>query len=297
MRKQGINKIIKKIISKTVPLFPRDFACKVRDRMRHDRNPLLVTVQDKFAVREYARGRGVRTARLLQVADSVDDLSWDRLPPECFIKTNNACGRNVRRTKSLFYHFGHGAELMLPNGEMDEAKAGLHLLSQEKCIRRCREWLCMAYRKEEWVYHQMVPKLLVEETLTPRNGGELMDFRFFTFDGSVRAINVGSPAYRYRGENVFLDPAWNPFGLTRYMESPNPVPERPDTLPEMLDIAAKLARGLDFVRVDLYDTTDGVILGEMTVYPEAGMRGTPTCCSRFNRWLGEQWKQEKRYYP
>ena len=54
-------------------------------------------------------------------------------------------------------------------------------------------------------------------------------------------------------------------------------------------MAAKLGRGLDFVRVDLYNTTRGVVLGEMTVYPEAGSMNTPTACPVFNKWLGDQW--------
>jgi len=51
----------------------------------------------------------------------------------------------------------------------------------------------------------------------------------------------------------------------------------------------KTGKSLDFVRVDLYDTTRGVTLGEMTIYPLAGRFNGPTPDSKFNKWLGDQW--------
>ncbi len=274
----------------------RDFACKVRERMRRDRNPLLVTVQDKFALRSYAEARGVQTAPLLFVSDTVEDLPFHALPSDCFLKTNHACGRNILRVDSQFFLFGDGSGLLNGDGAISQATAASRMLSLEACIQQCREWLSTPYRAEEWAYLQMAPKLMVEEILFPRDGGELKDFRFYTFDGRVRAINVGSPSYRQRGENIFLDPEWNQIELTRYTELPDPFPARPECLREMVAAAERLGRGLDFVRVDLYDTTRGVVLGEMTVYPEAGGRGTPTACPKFNRWLGAQWKPDRRFY-
>ncbi len=131
-------------------LADRDFACKVRARMRHDRNPLLVTVQDKYALREYAAARGVRTPRLLHVAGGVEGIPFDRLPADCFIKVNNACARNILRAGGRYYLFGDGRELLDRGGALDEARAAPLQLSPEACIDRCREWLGMSYREEEW---------------------------------------------------------------------------------------------------------------------------------------------------
>jgi hypothetical protein len=68
------------------------------------------------------------------------------------------------------------------------------------------------------------------------------------------------------------------------------IPAKPETFAEMLDTVGKLAHGLDFVRVDLYDTTRGVVLGEMTIYPLAGRFNSPTPDPKFNKWLGDQWE-------
>jgi hypothetical protein len=41
----------------------------------------------------------------------------------------------------------------------------------------------------------------------------------------------------------------------------------------MLEIAERLAAGVDYVRVDLYDVAGRVMFGELTTYPAAGLRG------------------------
>jgi hypothetical protein len=61
----------------------------------------------------------------------------------------------------------------------------------------------------------------------------------------------------------------------------------------MIEVAQKLGTDIDFARIDLYDTTQGIILGEMTIYPEGGILNSPTSCPIFNKWLGNQWKLRK----
>ena len=46
--------------------------------------------------------------------------------------------------------------------------------------------------------------------------------------------------------------------------------------------------GFDFIRVDLYITTEGIKFGELTNYPDAGQ--TPFEPLDFDLWLGSKWK-------
>ncbi|MBU1013562.1 MAG: hypothetical protein KKG99_11190 [Bacteroidetes bacterium] len=49
---------------------------------------------------------------------------------------------------------------------------------------------------------------------------------------------------------------------------------------------------IDFARCDLYDSTLGIVLGGVTIYPNAGSHYYLTYCPLFNKWLGDQWKLE-----
>ena len=259
------------------------FAWKVRRRMRCDRNPVLAEVQNKISVRDYARARGVAMARLLHVTQRARDMPFDKLPGDCFIKASHGTSWNVLRKHGRLYAFANGA--------IADDQQGARELTRQQCTRLFAKWLASVASESEWAYTVMQRHILVEEVLYPRRGEELMDYRFYTFNGKVRAINVGSPEYRRKKQNIFLDPDWNVISLTSYLEAlPDPRPESPDTLTEMKAIASRLGEGLDFVRVDLFDTTGGIMLGEMTVYPQAGRADSPTACPVFNHWLGCQWR-------
>ena len=53
------------------------------------------------------------------------------------------------------------------------------------------------------------------------------------------------------------------------------------------NIATALSTGVDFVRVDLYETATGIKFGELTNYPTGGLaRPQPRS---FDRWLGADW--------
>lgn len=52
--------------------------------------------------------------------------------------------------------------------------------------------------------------------------------------------------------------------------------------------AEAAGKGIDFVRVDIYDSHRGPIIGEMTCFPEGATgRFSP---SHYDDWLGNFWK-------
>lgn len=267
------------LIARLKRYFAADLAAKVRWRMRFDRNPLLPAVQDKYTVRQYAAERGVEAAKLLHVTDDPATIPFDRLPPDYMIKATHGCGWNIVCRGGRLSGFGDGSGKT--GGSLDRGEV----------VRECRRWLSLKHRPQEWAYQVMQPKIIIEELLVPKEGADLKDYRFYTFQGTVKAINVGSPNFRRDHLNAFFDPEWSLIPLSRYAESlPSPLPRRPECLGEMLAAAEQLGKGIDFVRVDLYDTRDGVRLGELTVYPQGGIRESPTGCPLMDGWLGRQWR-------
>ena len=269
-----VDKVPYKAVDLVMGWFDRDFAQKVRWRIKHDRNPLFVIVQDKYRVREHAATRGVKTAPLLYVTDEPESIPFDSLSGSYFIKANHGCGWNILGEDGALYLHGDGSRLFRENDTVNEEER----LTREACVALCRDWLTQRHGRSrhllspsgtEWVYQEISPRIIVEKCLIARGGGELNDYRFYTFDGVVKAISIGSRTYRREKLNVFLYPDWSEIKLTVYKDAvPDPLPAKPDNLTEMIQIAERLGNGLDFIRVDMYDTTDGLVLGEMTVYPE-----------------------------
>ena len=68
----------------------------------------------------------------------------------------------------------------------------------------------------------------------------------------------------------------------------NGAAECPENFEEMIYVAETLAKGIEFIRVDLYSTAGRIYFGELTNYPEAGTgRFTPRS---YDYNFGEKWK-------
>lgn len=268
-----------------------DLAAKIRWRKRFEHDPKFVLLQDKLAVRDYAAERGVRTAPLLHVTDDPRTIPFSELPPDYMIKATHGSGWNIICRNSRHYLFGNGCDLVESLDLQSSIATGSRpSLSHDEVISVCRRWLATTYTPAEWAYRHIPPRIVVEPLLRPRRGSELFDYRFYTFNGEVKAINVDSPRYlRDKLEAVF-DVDWNLVELSRLDEKlPPELPERPATLDQMIAAAGRLGAGVNYARIDLYDEADGIVLGEITIYPQAGAPGTPTLCPQFNRRLGEHW--------
>lgn len=277
------------------------FAWKVRWRMQHDRNPLLITLQDKYAAKEYARRRGVAPVELLHVTDQPETLPFASLPADYFIKASHGCGWNIACLDGQLYQFVDGSRFVRADGTPARpAEIARYRISRADCIELGRRWLGKRYRRNEWAYQHIPPRLVVEAAVRQHGGGALREYKIFTMDGRVRAIKVAGLVFRRTdSDNLFFDADWQPFKLTRQRVRINTseLGRRPERLPELVAAAERLGEGLDFLRVDLYDTTQGVRLGELTVYPSAEKPGRPTSCPVFNKWLGDQWVLPDRGLP
>ncbi len=82
---------------------------------------------------------------------------------------------------------------------------------------------------------------------------------------------------------MIVDPGGKHFKLNHYRyKFPDPPHEIPGNFREIVRTAEKLGKGLDYIRVDMYNTTKGIALGEMTIYPYGGGMNIPTGCPIFD---------------
>lgn len=269
-----------------------DLAAKVRWRKFFDKKNQYVLLQDKLAVKGYAQSRGVKTAKTLFSTQNPSSIPFDDLPNTYFIKANHGWSQNIVCLNSKFYNYGRGIEHYSPDGtERPPSLLSKNEISRQEVIALCETWLNKRHSNHEWAYHQISPQIIIEERLESLDGNELFDYRFYAFEGQVKAINVDSPSFKKAGKNAFFDINWNPFELTSYKEAfPVPPPNKPENLDAMLSAASQLSKDISFVRVDLYNCKSGIILGEMTIYPESGEINSPTSCKKFNKWLGDHWR-------
>ena len=142
-------------------------------------------------------------------------------------------------------------------------------------------------------------KIIAEELIKgARDTGDVpLDYKFYVFDGEVRLItqtdrNV-TPSVMYFWDKSFSNTA-PPMSLL----TPNPkkaklgAPIIPKHADEMLALASRVSRAIrtPFIRVDMYDSVRGPIVGELTGRPGGAYYGGLYKLSpAYDRDLAESW--------
>ena len=121
----------------------------------------------------------------------------------------------------------------------------------------------------ETFYGDIDPQVLVEPFIA--DGSELpLDYKIFVCAGEPQFIQVDTDR-EHSHKRVFFDRDWNRLPIRLgYPDDPRPL-SRPRHLERMLELAARLAAGFGFVRVDFYEVGERLLFGEMTFTPESGL--------------------------
>lgn len=236
---------------KSLPLsHPRTFTEHLLVKMAYDRSPLLTRTADRVAMREYVEERlgPGRLAPLLAVLEHPEDLMSLELPERYVVKAT------------------HGSQMVaiVKRDSYDERMA---------VVRSARRWLRDDYWKRhgEWGYKNIPRRLTVEAFLGGPGDEPPPDWKWYCIGG--RAVLVSLDYDRFiRHHRGFYDPSGQQVDLVmdhRFEPgAPRPVPP---SWGEMREIAERLAADFIFVRIDLYDRPEGVLVGEITHAPLAGL--------------------------
>ena len=104
--------------------------------------------------------------------------------------------------------------------------------------------------------------------------GELRDYKFFTFDGKVKAMFIAKDRFNDNEETKFdfFDENFNHLPFTN--GHPNAIipPEKPQNFDLMKELAEKLSKNIPHVRVDFYECNGKVYFGELTFFHWSGFK-------------------------
>lgn len=220
------------------------------------RDPLMVQCTDKLAVRRYVEDAGLShiLIPLLGEYKSPEEIPWDELPSQFYIKTNNSSATNIRCDDLSTFDRKRAVRL-----------ARIHLRRNHYALSR------------EWNYRNIEPRLMIEPVIQAGEHG-LIDYRFLCSYGVCKGIFVDVDTADERGghradakRNVY-DRDWNLIDVqvSRPQIDDRELP-RPALLDEMIRCAEILSAPFPFCRVDLYSpASDQIIFGEMTFFHAGG---------------------------
>ncbi|MCX5700300.1 MAG: ATP-grasp fold amidoligase family protein [Candidatus Omnitrophica bacterium] len=229
---------------------PQTLNEKILLKMLFDRNPKLTLFADKFLVRDFVKSRLEDTeqhlTKLYAVVDTLDKIHSLNLPNQFVMKVNHLSGgvKIVRDFKGL------------ECGEL-ERFAEVHL--NENWHRS----------HQEWCYKNIKPCIIFEELLD-FEGNLPDDYKFFCFNGNPQFIQIDRGRFIKHQRNIY-DLSLSLLPVRFCYENFQDKVSVPKNFDKMIEIAKRLSKGTDFIRVDLYNINGRIIFGELTNYPEAGL--------------------------
>lgn len=123
----------------------------------------------------------------------------------------------------------------------------------------------------ESAYAHAAPVAVVERWISDSPEAPL-DYKVFVYDGVARYIHVHRARFSGHRSSLFTRD-WVRVASRQSHIVPDEIDlPKPEHLAELLTRAEQIGAGFDFVRVDLYDTADGVWFGEVTPYSWSGFR-------------------------
>lgn len=240
---------------------PRRYSEKLQWQKLHDHNPLYHVLADKAEVKNYVAGKIGQEYLIptIGVWDSPEKIDWDALPSRFVLKCTHDSGSTIIcDDKSSF--------------DKKAASDKLSSALKRNYYRRFREWS----------YKGLRPRIIAEQYM----GSDIADYKFFCFHGKPQLMFVATE--RNSAEETkfdFFDMDYRHLDFRNGHPNALQRPEAPAAFAQMKELAARLAEGLDQVRIDLYEIEGRIYFGEYTFYHWSGFM--PFDPDSADEWMGD----------
>lgn len=245
---------------------PRTFNEKLQWLKLYDRKPEYTTMVDKYEVKKYVADKIGEEYIIptLGVWDNPEDIDFDSLPNQFVLKTA---------------HGGGGGGVVICK---DKSK-----LNQIAVIKKLKKSLSQDIYKSlrEWPYKNVPRRIIAEKYMEDANTKELRDYKFFCFNGDVKALFIAMERSTGDVKFDYFDSDFNHLDIVQSHPMSGKKIEKPLTFELMKKLASKLSVGIPHVRVDFYEINGKVYFGELTFTHHGGI--TPFHPEKWDKIFGD----------
>ncbi len=244
---------------------PQTYNEKLQWLKLYNRKPIYTTMVDKYAAKQYVCER-IGEQYIIPtygVWEKFEDIDFNQLPKQFVLKTTHDSGSIVIcKDKDKFDK--KIAELILSKS----LQSDFYLVSRE------------------WPYKNVPRRIIAEKymeddsTIIVNSKGQevskdegLKDYKFFCFNGKVKAMFIGSDRFT-EGEETkfdFYDEHFNHLPFRQGHLNAKPHPSKPENFELMKSLAEKISIGEPHERIDFYESNGKVYFGEITFFHFGGV--------------------------
>ena len=231
---------------------PRTFNEKLQWLKLYDRKPEYSRMVDKYAARELVAEKIGREYLIPLVGgpwNSEEEIDFDALPERFVLKTtHDSGGVIICRNKAEF--------------DVEAAKAKLKKRLKRKYY----------YGKREWPYKDVPPRIIAEEFLEDKPGADILDYKFFCFNGVPKIMYITREMsddlqidfFDMDGKHLELKMTDERDAHVTSDEWDETSLEQLEAIKRMKPLAELLSEGTAHLRVDFYLIDGKIYFGELT---------------------------------
>lgn len=254
---------------------PRRFSEKLQWYKLYYRDRRMTQCVDKYDVREYviSKGLGHILVPLYGVYDTENKIDWSSLP-ETFVMKDTLGGG--------------GNSVAIVDSPEKNNRTTLSKLAK-KWLENKKNYFKKSSGRE-WVYTEgKEHRVIFEKLLKDKEGKNILDYKFFCFDGKIEFCYVMGERELAKSVKVtIVDCDFSPLNVKRVGDMELDTLVKPANFDEMKRYAEILSKDFSHVRVDLYNVDGKIFFGELTFFSASGyLLFDP---DNFDIEIGDKWK-------
>ena len=228
---------------------PKTFCDKQNWLKLYDKHSEWTDYVDKIKVKDIIRDKLGEDYCFptLGIYDNYEDIDFNKLPDKFVIKCNHDSGSvKIITDKSKINH-----------KEFSEF--------YKNKLKKNFFW-----KSREYPYKNVITKIFIEEYMTPDDQSDIEDYKFFCFNGKPEFLFVGTN----RTSDLrfdFYDMDFNHMDIQNLHPNSDKIIKKPNNFEELKSVATTLAKGIKFVRIDLFSIKGKVYFGEYTFFHGGGI--------------------------
>ncbi len=230
---------------------PASYTEKLQWLKLYNRRSEYTNMVDKYEAKIYAAQKigSEYIIPNLGIWERFEDIDFNTLPDSFVLKCTHDCG----------------SVILCSDKKTLDIPAARKKLSA--AMKRNYYW-----SEREWPYKNIPPRIIAEKYMSSSDGKGLRDYKFFCFDGNVRAMFIAAEGVAENTEVKFdfFDENFNHLPIRNGHDNAAVPPERPVCFSKMKELASFLSEGIPHVRVDFYEVDGRIYFGEMTFFHFGG---------------------------
>lgn len=231
---------------------PKTFNEKLQWLKLYDRKPEYARMVDKVDAKAYVANiiGEDHIIPTLGVYDNPEDIDFDSLPDQFVLKTTHDSG---------------GVYICRDRDKLNRSEI---IKKLRKRLKRNVFWY-----NREWPYKNIKPRIIAEQYMEDSKTHQLRDYKFFCFDGVMKALFIASERQE-KGEETkfdFFDADFRHLDIRNGHPNADEPPAKPETFEDMKKMAELLSENIPHLRVDFYEVNGKVYFGELTFSHWSGM--------------------------